>query len=162
MSATQVTDVQGTILANLKSTFWYDPSQSNITHTVLFVTTNTGTFSVGSAVQVENVVDFWYTVTPDNTAIKITYCTKANTWNKNFYVNVKYPTIAPENITKTINLQIFQSDAYTFMRNGVPMNPLLRLAFSENPLPTGFNSTLFANRTDFYGVMQTSIKALTT
>ena len=160
MSATIVPDVRGTILAYLKSTFWYDPSQSDITHNVLFVNENTGTFSVGTGTKIDNVVDFWYTISADNTSIEFKYCTKANTWNKNFYVNVKYPTIAPENITKTVGIQMFQSSDYMFTRNGVPMNPIFRMAFADNPLPNGFNSVLYAVRTDFYGVVQNSIKSL--
>lgn len=160
LNETIVDDVQGTILANLNKTFWYDPSQSNITHTVLFVTATTGTFSVGSGTKVDNVIDFWYKINAENTSIEFKFCTKTDTWNRNFYVNVKYPTIAAQNIVKTVNLQIFQSAEYMFSRNGVAMDPLFRVVFAENPLPTGFNSTLYANRTDFYGVMQNSIKNL--
>lgn len=155
---TPVTDVQGTIVANASKTFWYDPSQSTLTHNVVFVTATTGTFSVGSATKVDMIVDFWYTISTDNTTITFTYCTKTNTWNKNFYVNIKYPTIAPANLTKSTTIQMTESADFRFTRNGVVWDPLYCISFGTNPLPTGISDALYADRKDFYGVTQSVIK----
>lgn len=162
INITPVPDVQGAIATNLKSTFWYDPSQSNLTHTVVFVTSNTGTFSVGTGTQVNTIVDFWYTIGADNASIEFKYCTKSNTWNKNFYVNVKYPTIASANLIKTTTIQMSASPDYEFLRNGVVWDPLYSMTFGESPLPNGINDVAFADRKEFYGVMQTSVRNLTT
>jgi len=155
---TPVTDIQGTLAANVSKTFWYDPSNANLTHTVVFVSTNTGTFSVGTGTKVDNIVDFWYTINADNTTIDFTYCTRTNTWNKNFYVNVKYPTIATANLTKSTPIQMTESPDFRFTRNGIVLDPIYCISFGANPLPTGFNDILYADRKDFYGVTQTVIK----
>lgn len=158
MTSTPVTDVKGTILANVNKTFWYDPAQSNLTHNVVFVSASTGTFSVGTASKVDMIVDFWYTINADNNAINFKYCTKTDTWNKNFYVNVKYPTIAPANLTNSTAIQMAESADYRFTRNGVVWDPLYCISFGTNPLPTGISDALYADRKDFYGVTQSVIK----